>query len=138
MQQFLDAIGYKSGGYKATIEDLNNKEYWPCIVLTNVYNYKHFVVLKGIYKDHVFVADPFIGNTSYSIDKFKKIWDDGVMFIVWADKEKTIPNLKLTRKDLRYIDKELQETLMAPVMDPTNEIEQYRLDDTGSWKIYKK
>jgi hypothetical protein len=138
MQQFLDAIGYKSGGYKATIEDLNNKEYWPCIVLTNVYNYKHFVVLKGIYKDHVFVADPFIGNTSYSIDKFKKIWDDGVMFIVWADQEKTVPKLKLTRKDLRYIDKELQETLMAPVMDPTNEIEQYRLDDTGSWKIYKK
>lgn len=29
MQQFLDAIGYKSGGYKAKLEDLNNNEYWP-------------------------------------------------------------------------------------------------------------
>jgi predicted double-glycine peptidase len=138
MQQFLDAIGYKSGGYKATMEDLTNKDHWPCIIPINVYNYKHFVVLKGIYKDHVFVADPFIGNSSYSMAKFKKIWDDSVMFIVWADKEKTVPKLKLKRKDLRYIDEEFQETLMTPVMDPTNEIESYRLEDTGQWKIYKK
>ncbi|MDY0362522.1 MAG: C39 family peptidase [Desulforegulaceae bacterium] len=138
MQQFLEAIGYKSGGYKATMEDLENKEYWPCIIPINVYNYKHFVVLKGIYKDHVFVADPFIGNSSYSMDKFKKIWDDSVMFIVWADKEKTVTGLKLSRKDLRYIDKEFQETLMTPVPDPTNKIEDYRLDDQGPWDNYKK
>jgi predicted double-glycine peptidase len=137
MQQFLDAIGYKSGGYKASIEDLRNKDHWPCIVPISVFNYKHFVVLKGIYKDHAFVADPFIGNSSYSMDKFKKIWDDNIMFIVWADKEKTSSALKLSQKDLRYIKKDYQETLMTPGRDITDNTEFYRQEDIGPWQIYK-
>lgn len=138
MQQFLQAIGYESGGYKATEEDLLNKEYWPCIVPINVFNYKHFVTLKGVYKNHVFVADPFIGNSSYSMEKFKKIWDQNVVFIVWADKEKTVSGLKLSVKDLRYIDKDFQRTLMLEEKNITDQTKDYRIKDTGPWKIYKK
>lgn len=146
MQQFLNAIGYKSGGYKAEIADIKNKDYWPCLVLINVFNYKHFVVLKGVYQDHVFVADPYIGNSSYTMEKFKKIWDRNIMFIVWADKEKTVSGLKLSKKDLRFIDKDLQQTLMTNkknITDKTNDylFESLGLDlneNTGKWQKYKQ
>lgn len=145
MQRFLEAIGYKSGGYKATIEDLKNREYWPCLVLIKVFNYRHFVVLKGVHDDHVFVADPFIGNSGYSIEKFKKIWDKEIMFIVWADKEKTIPNLKLSARDLRFIDKELQESLMLDEKNRTDKTHEYFFenlgrdtDSVGRWQKYKR
>jgi len=138
MQQFLDAIGYKSGGYKANIKDLKNKEYWPCLIPIKVFNYKHFVVFKGIYNGHVFLADPFMGNSSYPLDKFMKIWDDNVMFIVWADKSKTVDALKLSRKDLRYIDEELQDTLMTHRLDIDNKTEDYRINDLDKWKKYKR
>lgn len=145
MQQFLDAIGYKSGGYKAKTEDLMNPEYWPCLVLINVFSYKHFVVLKGVYQDHVFVADPFIGNSSYTIKKFKKIWDRNIMFIVWTESEKTVAGLKLTKQDLRFIDKELQETLLFKQHNITDKTHQYLFENTGrdsdnkgKWHKYKK
>ncbi|PIE74580.1 MAG: peptidase C39 [Deltaproteobacteria bacterium] len=138
MQQFLAAIDYKSGGYKANMDDLRNREYWPCIIPINIFNYKHFVVLKGIYDDHVFVADPFIGNSSYSMEKFKKIWDEKIMFIVWADKKQTIPGLKLSKKDLQYIDKNYIDTLMLPENYINEEIEFKRTENQGKWQIYQK
>lgn len=138
MQQFLAAIDYKSGGYKATIEDLKNKDYWPCIIPINVFKYKHFVVFKGIYDGHIFVADPFIGNSSYSMEKFKKIWDEQIMFIVWADKEKTISNLALSKKDLQYIDKNYIDSLMLTKTRINEYLEADRLEDLGEWQIYKK
>lgn len=72
------------------------------------------------------------------MEKFQKIWNGNVMFIVWADKEKTVSGLKLSRKDLRYIDKDFQESLMLEDKNITDNTIEYRNQKLEGWMKYKK
>ncbi len=118
MQKFVDALGYKAGGYNAEISDLKNPELWPCIVPLELFGYRHFVVLKGIHKGHVFVTDPWRGNGSYSVDQFEKMWYNQILFRVSPKYGKALTCLTLTEKDLRFIDKDMEKTLMFDVSAP--------------------
>ena len=112
MQQFVDALGYKSGGFNAEIDDLLQPENWPCIVPLELFGYRHFVVLKGVHKDHVFVADPWRGNGSYTLNQFKGMWYKSILFKIFTDKGCTLANLQLKEEDLRFIDQDMQRTLI--------------------------
>jgi hypothetical protein len=104
MKQLCKVLGYQAAGYRAEIEDITNPEYWPCLIPIKLFEYRHFVVLKGIHDDHVFLADPFRGNISYTMSQFKQAWYENVLFLVSSDKLKSSRNmLTLTRDDLRYI-----------------------------------
>ena len=107
MKKFVKILGYDANGYKAEIEDLASSEYWPCIVPIKFFGYRHFVVVKGIHRGHVFVADPWRGHSSYTVPQFKKIWYQNVMFIVSSRQTKPLGNLALIRDDLRFIDEEI-------------------------------
>lgn len=107
MKRFVSVLGYNVAGYTAEIDDLRSLG-MPCIIPINVFEYKHFVVFKGIYKDHVFLADPFMGNTSYTIDKFKDIWYKNVLFMI-TNSGNELDLLLLKDDDLRIVDFDMTE-----------------------------
>ncbi len=112
MKMLLKGLGYKAGGYKASIDDLKNSEYWPCIIPIELYGYNHFVVLKGIYKNHVFIADPYMGNNSYTMDTFSELWSNKVMFIVQPKDNYRSVALNIKEDDLRLIDQDVGKQLV--------------------------
>ena len=125
MKRFIKVLGYKGVGYKAEIEDLKTLKQ-PGIIPIELFGYRHFVVLKGIYDNHVFVADPSRGHTSFELNQFKNMWKEKIVFIVYPeDEEKTWHPLRLTDKDLRYVDLDTTKKLMFDYQPPyTHKIEQ--------------
>lgn len=107
MKRFTEVLGYEAAGYKAEIRDLNDLKK-PAIVPIEFYGYKHFVVFRGFYGDHVFVADPFMGNMSYTTDKFIELWNPTIVFVV-SDGEVKTNALKLKEEDLRVVDLDMTE-----------------------------
>jgi len=105
MKMFLNTIGYQGAGYLAEIEDLE-KLNMPCILPLEIFGYRHFAVFKDILQGHVFLADPYLGNTSYPINQFKKLWSQNVVFIVYPSGEEKLTLLQLKNDDLRYIDED--------------------------------
>ncbi len=107
MKLFIKKFGYDGNGYKeVTKEELGELD-GACIVPIQVYGYRHFTVFKGIYDNHVFLADPFRGRVSYTLNDFMKIWFNNVIFVVSTkDTRQQISALKLDEKDLRYIDED--------------------------------
>ena len=105
MKKFVNAIGYQGVGYKAEIEDLDTLD-MPCILPLEIYGYRHFTVFKDIYNGHVFLADPFHGNTSYPISKFKKLWHQNVIFVIYPSGEEQLSLLQIKNDDLRFMDED--------------------------------
>ncbi|MCP4118397.1 MAG: C39 family peptidase [Desulfobacteraceae bacterium] len=105
MKRLCSVLGYDGAGYKAEVQDIKNSDYWPCIVPIKLFEYRHFVVLKGVHDNHVFLSDPFRGNISYALPEFVDAWFENVIFLISDDKtddpQKNL--LKLTTDDLCYI-----------------------------------
>ncbi len=114
MQRFVEAIGYVSGGFNAEFSDLEDSDQWPCIVPVSLFEYRHFVVLKGIHKGHVVIADPWRGNETYTVNQFKKMWYKNILFKI-TPKDSCLPNLNMKERDLRFIDDEMIGSLMIDV-----------------------
>jgi predicted double-glycine peptidase len=101
MKRFVNILGYQGAGYTAELEDLKQLKS-PAILPIQFYGYTHFVVYKGIYREHIFFADPFLGNSSYPISRFQEMWFKNVLFVV-SDGERTMSALRLKDQDLRII-----------------------------------
>lgn len=141
MKRLCTVLGYEAAGYKAGIEDVQNSEYWPCIVPIQLYDYRHFVVLKGVHDGHVFLADPFRGNISYSIPQFKKAWFENVIFLVTSDKFKVSGKnmLKLTRDDLCYITEDTARDMIKKRSKPYTFPVYFERDDIqGERQYYRR
>jgi uncharacterized protein len=80
MQGYLTKLGYKSDGYKSSLDALA-KTGAPAIAVITVASYRHFVVIKGVRPNEVLVGDPALGLKIYSRSDFQKVWD-GVLFVV--------------------------------------------------------
>lgn len=105
MKRLATALGYKSGGFKATFKDLATLKN-PAVVPIHYAGFKHFVVLKKFANGHVYIADPAIGNISFTQKRFSQVWTKNVLFIIFPkDENKTQENsnLQLTDWDLRLI-----------------------------------
>ena len=102
MKRFVEKLGYYGTGYRADIEDLKNMGK-PCIVPMEIFGYQHFVVFRGIVQDHVFLADPYMGDISFPIEQFRKMWQRNVAFVV-TDHDIVHSALMLRAEDLRFID----------------------------------
>ena len=103
MKRLVTALGHPSGGYKAEMEDLIKLDH-PAIAPIEYAGFKHFVVVRGVKDDHVFVADPAFGNISFTLNRFKEIWDQNVLFIVFPNGHKPVGGLEIRDEDLRVID----------------------------------
>lgn len=102
MKRFVEKLGYYGTGYKAEIEDLKTLGK-PCIVPMEIFGYQHFVVFRGIVQDHVFLADPYLGDISFPLDQFRKMWQRNVAFVV-TDHDIVHSTLMVRVDDLRFID----------------------------------
>ncbi|WP_111496506.1 MULTISPECIES: C39 family peptidase [Marinobacter] len=111
MKRLVTALGYPSGGFRANVEDLRELDH-PAIVPIHHAGFKHFVVLRAIRDDRVFLADPSIGNISFPLVQFEEKWDDNVLFIVFPGEEKPLDVLQLSDEDMRFVDDQTM-TLLA-------------------------
>lgn len=105
MKRFVSALGYQAAGYKAEMEDLMTLT-GPCIIPIKIFDYRHFAVLKGIHKGHVFLADPWRGDISFTVPEFREMWYENVIFVVTPRDGVELHALKLKEDDLRFIDED--------------------------------
>ncbi len=45
--------------------------------------FKHFVVYKAYKDGRVYVADPALGNISFDENRFKQIWDNIILYLLF-------------------------------------------------------
>jgi predicted double-glycine peptidase len=91
MKRLVTALGYPSGGFRASIDDLKDLDH-PAIVPIHHAGFKHFVVLRTIRDGRAYLADPSVGNISFTLAQFEEKWDDNVLFIVFPGGEKPLDN----------------------------------------------
>jgi len=103
MKRLATALGHPSGGFRAKFDDLKKLDH-PAIVPIHYGGFKHFVVLKEYRNGHVFVADPALGNISFTEVKFQEVWTDNVLFIIFPNGFEPQDGLALTEWDLRLVD----------------------------------
>lgn len=77
LKKFAEHRGYKVVGYKMDIDFLRGLK-GVALVPIKFKSYRHFVVVKGVIGERVFVADPAMGNMIMSVEWFKRIWQEGV------------------------------------------------------------
>jgi len=102
MKRFVNFLGYKSGGFRAEISDLEDLER-PVIVPIQYGGFKHFVVLRTILGGRVFIADPAFGNFSMTINRFSDIWEPNVLFMTYKGDKESFNQLTIRDADLRYV-----------------------------------
>ncbi|KAF1052740.1 MAG: Lactococcin-G-processing and transport ATP-binding protein LagD [Stenotrophomonas maltophilia] len=103
MKRYVAALGYKSGGFRAEFSDLDSLEN-PALVPIHYAGFKHFVVVRDVYNDHVFVADPALGNISFTRTRFEEIWDQNVLFVIYPSGQEPKNALTLRDQDMRLVD----------------------------------
>jgi predicted double-glycine peptidase len=86
MKRYANSLKYAAEGYKIPkLSDLQ-KLTIPVIALIETAQYKHFVVIRHVDERYVYIADPSWGNRKISVDEFKKIWNQNVIFAVQGPK----------------------------------------------------
>lgn len=80
IKRYVQTLGMRGRGYKLKMDDLANVKI-PTIVLLDFKGYKHFVVLKKVVDDRVYIADPALGNKLMSKKDFAAGWN-GIIFAV--------------------------------------------------------
>ncbi|MBW2597007.1 MAG: PD40 domain-containing protein [Deltaproteobacteria bacterium] len=139
MKKFVNVLGYRGAGYRAEIDDLRTLG-MPCIVPIKIMGYHHFVVFRGIYKGHVFVADPAQGNVSFVLSRFKKVWYENVAFVVYPNGSgrKGINALELAEDDLRIIDLNTTGHILFDYHQPFTTRAEHEVQEMGDrYKYYK-
>jgi uncharacterized protein len=135
MKRFCEVLGYKAEGYKAELNDLKSL-HKPAIVPIELSGYKHFVVYRGIYNNHIFFADPFRGNSSFSLEEFLPLWSQNIIFVVSSDAVKTNA-LRLKNEDLRIIDYDFTRDALVQIPIPQTVTEQQRVSEALGGNIFK-
>jgi predicted double-glycine peptidase len=121
LKQFAQEKGYKVEGYKMDIDflrDLNK----PILVPIQFKNYRHFVVIREIVGDRVFIADPAAGNVMMKLTQFKKTWIDGIGLLVEHGENtaaKKNSNLAVKKKDVVLSDYKKIQRLANPSLIST-------------------
>ncbi len=74
MQRALPQFGFKAQGFAATYEQLTKLK-MPIVVYLKFRKNDHFSVLRGINNNTVWLADPSLGNRTYSKAQFLEMWE---------------------------------------------------------------
>ncbi|MDO8697611.1 MAG: peptidase C39 [Pseudomonadales bacterium RIFCSPLOWO2_12_59_9] len=131
MKRYVGQLGYKSGGFKASMADLDELEH-PALVPIVYAGFKHFVVVRDVYNDHVFVADPALGNISFTRTRFEAIWDGNVVFVIFPSGQEPKNALALSDHDLRIIDDQTISLLAFREFPQIGKLTSNHVDELGS------
>lgn len=102
MKRLVTALGHPSGGFKAQEKDLYNLDH-PAIAPIEYAGFKHFVVIRAVHKGRVYIADPALGNITFTMSRFLEVWDNNVLFIVFPNGHKPQNALELREEDMRFV-----------------------------------
>lgn len=80
IRHYVETLGLRGRGFELPISSLVKLRI-PTIVLIDTNGYKHFVVLRRIDGDTVFIGDPALGNRVLTKTEFVDMWD-GVVFAI--------------------------------------------------------
>jgi uncharacterized protein len=95
LKHFAEARGYHAEGFSdMSIEDLAQQK-TSVIVPIRVKGFDHFVVVKGIESGRVIMADPGFGNLTMRVDRFQKLWNGGIVFVVHPPDDRMITEKKI-------------------------------------------
>lgn len=81
MKLYLDGIGFRTEGVKATLDQLAAAKV-PAIALIRENGYAHFVVVKGVRGHRVVIGDPAMGTRVLERKDFEKYWMNGILLVV--------------------------------------------------------
>jgi len=81
MKNFAEKLHYKATGYKITEIDKLKELKIPVIALIDTQSYKHFVVIRKISDDYVYLSDPSWGNRRMKLNDFEKVWNNIILAI---------------------------------------------------------
>jgi predicted double-glycine peptidase len=96
LKHFAEARGYHADGFSGmSMKDLA-LEKSSVITPIRVKGFDHFVVVRAIVDGHVLLADPGFGNMTMRVDRFEKLWKDGIVFEVRPPNEKMITEKSLS------------------------------------------
>ncbi len=96
LKQSAERFGFKAGGYKVPLEKLHLIKI-PTIILLDINGYKHFVILKGVKNNKVFIADPAYGHKIMDLNEFKKSWNGILLAVFGKKKSKRVWKLKVKK-----------------------------------------
>lgn len=77
-----ERLGFVSGGFRIPVVKRLAQLEVPAITLVNNRGYNHFVVIKGLANNEVFIADPAFGNRSRSLESFAAEWNNVILVFV--------------------------------------------------------
>jgi predicted double-glycine peptidase len=88
LKHFVQARGYSAEGFSdMSLEELASQKS-SVIVPIRLKGFDHFVVVKGVIGDRVFLADPGFGNVTMKTNRFQEMWKNGIVFIVHPPDER--------------------------------------------------
>lgn len=93
LQNAADDVGYEAVIGTLTLAELG-ESLLPLIVGITVNDYDHFVVVRGVIRDYVYLADPIYGRVRTPADQFAKSWQENAILAVikpGADPMKSSP-----------------------------------------------
>jgi predicted double-glycine peptidase len=95
LKRFAQARGYHAEGFSGmSMEDLA-AEKTSVITPIRLKGFDHFVVVKGVVEGRVILADPGFGNLTMRVDRFQKLWKNGIVFVVHPPDEGMIGEKKI-------------------------------------------
>ncbi len=92
MKHYLASRGFLADGFEQPVERLV-QETVPAIVLLSERGYRHFVVVKGVGNGRVLVGDPAMGTRAISLERFHRLWLNGILFVIHNRREHARFNL---------------------------------------------
>ncbi|NDP59344.1 MAG: C39 family peptidase [Oxalobacteraceae bacterium] len=81
MKSYVERIGLRGRGYVVDRTSLRAVKI-PVIALQNNGGYKHFVIIKRVVGDTIFIADPALGHRQMALDDFVSGWNNIVFAVV--------------------------------------------------------
>jgi uncharacterized protein len=135
MKRFVEVLGYTGAGYKAELDDIRSLKK-PAIVPIELAGYKHFVVLRAIHGNHVYFADPFRGNTSFTLETFREIWSQNIIFVI-STENAHLKALALKDEDLRVIDFDMTQHALTQILPPRIVTDQRQITESIGGTYYK-
>ena len=123
LKRFAEQKGYKVKGYQMDFDFLRELGK-PVLVPIKFKNYRHFVIVRAVLNDRVFLADPAVGNVSVKEERFKQMWAERVGLVIEHNENPDAPSalnpLAVSIQDVRIIDyKNIKRTLDVPVLRTT-------------------
>ena len=105
IRHYVETLGLRGRGYELPPE-LLAKLRIPTIALLDLRGYKHFVVIRKITEDSVYVGDPALGNRIMPLEDFLESWNGAVFAILGRgfDRETVLsrPEPPLTARKFLY------------------------------------